>query len=68
MKYKHYSIIFNGEIYNYEEIRVELMKVGHVFHSHSDTEVVLYAWEQWGPEMTARFIGMFALASTMQKR
>lgn len=62
MKYKHYSIIFNGEIYNYEEIRVELMKVGHVFHSHSDTEVVLHAWEQWGPEMTARFIGMFAFS------
>ena len=49
-------------------IRVELMKVGHVFLSHSDTEVVLHAWEQWGPEMTARFIGMFAFSLYDAKR
>lgn len=62
MKYKHYTIIFNGEIYNYAEIRQDLMAQGHVFHSHSDTEVVLHAWEQWGPDMTTRFIGMFAFS------
>ncbi|MEO6490921.1 MAG: asparagine synthase (glutamine-hydrolyzing) [Ferruginibacter sp.] len=59
MNYKNFSIIFNGEIYNYAEISRDLVKLGHVFLTHSDTEVILHAWEEWGPEMVNRFIGMF---------
>ncbi len=61
MWYKNFCITFNGEIYNYSEIKSELEKLGHEFISHSDTEVILHAWEQWKEEMVQRFIGMFAL-------
>lgn len=54
-------IVFNGEIYNFQEIRSELEKLGHSFHSNSDTEVILKSYQQWGTECLARFIGMFAL-------
>ena len=60
MQYKAYHIIFNGEIYNYNEIRERLIKAGHDFITHSDTEVILHAWEEWGPQMLQQFIGMFA--------
>ena len=60
MMYKNFCIIFNGEIYNYAEIKTELQKLGHQFISHSDTEVILHAWEQWGEKMVQKFIGMFA--------
>ena len=60
MSYKNFTIIFNGEIYNYAEIKSELEQLGHQFHSHSDTEVILHAWEAWGTAMVKRFIGMFA--------
>ena len=62
MIYKQWYIIFNGEIYNYAEIKVELEQLGHVFNSHSDTEVILHAWEQWQEKLVDRFIGMFAFA------
>lgn len=55
-----YWIAYNGEIYNYREIQAELEGLGHVFRSHSDTEVLLQAWAEWGPESLTRFIGMFA--------
>jgi asparagine synthase (glutamine-hydrolysing) len=55
-------VIFNGEIYNFKEIRSELEAHGHVFHSASDTEVILHGWRQWGPDCLARFNGMFAFA------
>ncbi|MDB5203123.1 MAG: asparagine synthase [Ferruginibacter sp.] len=55
-------ITFNGEIYNHVEIRIELEKKGHVFHSHSDTEVILHAYQEWGSECLQHFIGMFAFA------
>lgn len=54
------SIVFNGEIYNYVELRQELTSLGYVFSSNSDTEVLLAAWRQWGRECLPRFIGMFA--------
>jgi len=54
------SVVFNGEIYNYIEIKKELERIGHKFHSTSDTEVLLHAWEEWGPECLHDFNGMFA--------
>jgi len=62
MHYKHLSITYNGEIYNYAEIRQELIQQGHQFHSGSDTEVILHAYEEWGADMVSRFFGMFAFA------
>ena len=54
------AITYNGEVYNYLEIRDELAKLGHQFTSSSDTEVILHAWEEWGPECLNDFNGMFA--------
>ncbi|HEX8922453.1 MAG TPA: asparagine synthase (glutamine-hydrolyzing) [Pyrinomonadaceae bacterium] len=55
-------ITYNGEIYNFKEIRRELESFGHVFRSDTDTEVALYAYAQWGPKCLHRFNGMFAFA------
>lgn len=57
-----YVLSYNGEVYNYREIRAELEAEGVWFRSQSDTEVVLYALAHWGPEALLRFNGMFALA------
>jgi asparagine synthase (glutamine-hydrolysing) len=53
-------ITFNGEIYNYKEIRKELIDLGHVFRTTGDTEVLLGAYSQWGPECLSKLNGMFA--------
>ena len=53
-------ITYNGEMYVFAELRSELEARGHVFHSHTDTEVILHAYEQWGEDCLARFRGMFA--------
>jgi asparagine synthase (glutamine-hydrolysing) len=53
---------YNGEIYNYQELRIELEAKGHSFRSKTDTEVVLNAWVEWGPDCVSRFNGMFAFA------
>jgi asparagine synthase (glutamine-hydrolysing) len=55
-------IVYNGELYNYRELRAELMTRGTRFTTRSDTEVVLEAWRAWGPEALRRFRGMFAFA------
>jgi asparagine synthase (glutamine-hydrolysing) len=55
-------ITFNGEIYNYLELRQELERDGCTFRSHSDTEVLLHAYVRWGPSCLTRLVGMFALA------
>ena len=55
-------VIFNGEIYNYQEIIPELQALGHVFRTKSDTEVIVHAWEAWGAKCVDRFRGMFAFA------
>ena len=53
-------VVFNGEIYNFQTLRIELEKKGHLFKSKSDTEVILHAYEAWGIECLHRFRGMFA--------
>lgn len=55
-------IIFNGEIYNYDSIKSELIKTGHVFTTNSDTEVILHGYEQWGISILSKLRGMFSFA------
>ena len=62
MHFKNNWICFNGEIYNYNEIKKELIDLGHTFESTSDTEVVLHAYIEWGSSCLQKFIGMFAFA------
>jgi asparagine synthase (glutamine-hydrolysing) len=57
-----YVISYNGEVYNFRELRTELETLGHQFRSRSDTEVVLYAYQEWGPKCLGRFNGHFAFA------
>jgi asparagine synthase (glutamine-hydrolysing) len=57
-----YGIVFNGEIYNFVELRDELVKKGHIFRTKSDTEVILNGYIQWGPDVCKKLIGMFAFA------
>jgi asparagine synthase (glutamine-hydrolysing) len=56
------QIVFNGEIYNFIELRKELQAFGHTFKTKSDTEVIIHAYEQWGADCVKRFNGMFAFA------
>ena len=56
------TIVYNGELYNYKEVRAELVSRGVSFVTKSDTEVVLEAWRSWGPEALGKFRGMFAFA------
>ncbi|MDD5420504.1 MAG: asparagine synthase (glutamine-hydrolyzing), partial [Methanomicrobiaceae archaeon] len=56
------QVVFNGEIYNYRELADLLKKLGHRFRSGTDTEVILHAYEEWGPECLSRFNGMWAFA------
>lgn len=62
-----YCIIFNGEIYNYLELKAELISVGVIFSTESDTEVLLNAWINWGENALSRFIGMFSFVIYDQK-
>jgi asparagine synthase (glutamine-hydrolysing) len=62
MSWNQFSVVFNGEIYNHEEIKADLCNLGHQFSSNSDTEVLLHAYAQWGVNCLSRFIGMFAFA------
>ena len=55
-------LVYNGEVYNYRELRAELQALGHAFHTTSDTEVLLRAWQAWGPGMLDRLNGQFAFA------
>ncbi|SFP45042.1 asparagine synthase (glutamine-hydrolysing) [Nitrosomonas cryotolerans] len=53
-------VVFNGEIYNFRELKEELLLLGHRFRTHSDTEVIVHAWEEWGEHCVDYFRGMFA--------
>lgn len=57
-----FVMVYNGEIYNFQELRIELEALGHCFHSRTDSEVVLKSLAQWGTDALNRFNGMFALA------
>lgn len=59
---KEISLVFNGCIYNYQQLRQQLIKLGHQFVSHSDTEVIIKSYRQWGMDCVTHFEGMFAFA------
>ncbi len=57
-----YAVVFNGEIYNYRELRVDLLQRGHTLKTHSDTEVIVHLFEEYGPSCLKHLRGMFAIA------
>jgi asparagine synthase (glutamine-hydrolysing) len=62
MHFNNFSIVFNGEIYNYLEVREELKKKGYTFKTGTDTEVILSAYHEWGEACVDYFVGMWAFA------
>lgn len=65
---KSIAVVFNGEIYNYQELRSELIGKGHRFQTDSDTESIIHAYEEFGIDCVKRFNGMFAFALLDQKK
>jgi asparagine synthase (glutamine-hydrolysing) len=61
MQFEENVIVFNGEIYNFNEIRQELKSLGHHFDLQSDTEMILHAYNEWGKDCVHKFIGMFSI-------
>jgi asparagine synthase (glutamine-hydrolysing) len=68
MTLSHLHITYNGEIYNYQEIKNELLGLGHHFNGESDTEMILHAYTEWGIKAVKKFIGMFAIALFDEKK
>ena len=68
MKFNNLEIVYNGEIYNFKEIRNELEKYGYNFESTSDTEVILKGYHKWGIKAINKFNGMFAIAIYDKKK
>src|ERR1051325_902093 len=62
------TVAYNGEIYNFNELRDELLSAGHRFRTHCDTEVIVHAYEAWGDDCVKRFNGMFAFAIWDERR
>ncbi|WP_413380255.1 asparagine synthase (glutamine-hydrolyzing) [Alkalihalobacillus sp. 1P02AB] len=62
VKNKTYTIVYNGELYNTEDLRSELLKLGHTFNGHSDTEVLLKSYIEWGYQCLEKLNGIFAFA------
>ena len=62
MSFEQFTIVYNGEVYNFKEIRKDLEQYGYTFNSDSDTEVILKAYHKWGVDAVHRFNGMFAIA------
>lgn len=62
MRLDNLTIVYNGEVYNYLELKEDLIKRGHKFKGNSDTEVVLHSFKEWGVDCVQKFIGMFAIA------
>ena len=60
--YNHFTIVFNGEVYNYLELKKELEKKGYRFKTKTDTEVIIVAYQEWGSDCVNRFVGMWAFA------
>ncbi len=58
-------LVFNGEIWNYQELRRELLEKGHTFRTRSDTETIIHAYEEYGVDCVARLHGMFGSLSGM---
>lgn len=61
MSFEYLDIVFNGEVYNFKEIKKELLELGYDFYSDSDTEVILKSYHQWGIKAVDKFNGMFAI-------
>ncbi len=60
MHFKDFAMTYNGEIYNYIELKQELEVKGHIFVNHSDSEVILHAFAEWGADCVQRFVGMWS--------
>ena len=61
MFFENYVLVFNGEIYNYAEIKQTLISKGHIFVTNSDTEIIIHAFKEWGIDCVDSFIGMFSI-------
>ena len=68
MQFEHLEIVYNGEVYNFKEIRAELKKLNYSFRSNGDTEVISKAYHKWGIKAVDKFIGMFAMCIYDKKR